>query len=162
EAFGIEYWQLEEAKLQRLPPEKELSRKVAVVVGASPGIGQAIARRLAMEGAHVVVADLHREAAAAAAEGLKRAYGSETAAAEVVDCTDRESVRRMLEAVVARFGGLDILVQTAATFFPPDATGRTTDAQWRTTLDVNLLGSMIAADEAYRVMEAQGTPGSIV
>ncbi len=163
EAFNIEYWLLEEAKLKRLPPEKELSRKVAVVVGASPGIGQAVAERLAKEGAHVVVADINPELAQATAAGLQAAFGKEVAAAETVDCTDRASMRRMLESVARRYGGLDILVQVAATFFPPDAqTGRITEAQWRKTFDVNLLGSMIAADEAQRVMAAQRTEGSIV
>jgi rhamnulose-1-phosphate aldolase/alcohol dehydrogenase len=163
EAFNIEYWRLEEAKLKRLPPEKELSRKVAVIVGASPGIGQAVAERLAKEGAHVVIADLNSALAEETAAGLQKAFGKETAAAETVDCTDRDSMRRMMEAVVRRYGGVDILVQVAATFFPPDpATGRITEAQWRKTFDVNLLGAMIAADEAQRVMAAQGTEGSIV
>ncbi len=162
EAYNIEYWQLEEAKLKRMPPEKELSRKVAVVIGVSPGIGQAIAGRLAGEGAHVVAADLRAELAEEAAAELQAAYGKEIAAAETVDCTDRESVRRMLNAVVGRFGGLDLLVVVAAVFFPPDESGRITEEQWRKTFDVNLLGSYVAADEAHRVMEAQGTPGSIV
>src|SRR5581483_3544365 len=163
EAFNIEYWQLEEAKLKRLSPEKELSRKVAVVIGASPGIGQAVAERLAREGAHVVVADIHAELAQQAAESLQKAFGKEVVAAETVDSTDREAVRRMLDAVVMRYGGLDILVQVAATFFPPDPqTGRITEEQWRKTFDVNLLASMLAADEAQKVMAAQGTEGSIV
>src|SRR5205823_7747669 len=81
EAFGIEYWLLEEAKLKRMPPEKELSRKVAVVVGASPGIGQETAERLAREGAHVVVADIRPELAEQVAESVRKAYGAETAIA---------------------------------------------------------------------------------
>jgi NAD(P)-dependent dehydrogenase (short-subunit alcohol dehydrogenase family) len=122
-----------------------------------------VAERLAKEGAHVVIADLNGALAEETAAGLQKAFGKETAAAETVDCTDRDSMRRMMEAVVRRYGGVDILVQVAATFFPPDpATGRITEAQWRKTFDVNLLGAMIAADEAQRVMAAQGTEGSIV
>lgn len=162
EAFNIEYWQLEEAKLRRMPPEKELSRKVAVVVGAGPGIGHAVADRLAKEGAHVVVADLNQEAAQSTADALKEAHGKETVACEPVDSTDRESVRRMLRAVARQFGGVDILVQTAAVFIPPNEEGRTTDDQWRKTLEVNLTGSMIAADETHKLMVEQGTGGSIV
>lgn len=163
EAFNIEYWSLEEAKLRRLPPERELSRKVALVIGASPGIGQAVAERLAQEGAHVVVADLNPERVREAVEPLQKAFGGEMAAGEVVDCTDRASVRALMDAVVRRYGGLDILVQVAAVFFPPDeASGRITEAQWRQTFDVNLLGAMVAADEAQRVMAAQATEGSIV
>jgi rhamnulose-1-phosphate aldolase/alcohol dehydrogenase len=162
EAFNIEYWQLEEAKLRRLPPEKEMSRKVAVVIGVSPGIGRAIAARLAQEGAHIVAADLRADLAEEAAAELKTQQGTEVAHAETVDCTDRESVRRLLDAVALRYGGVDILACVAAVFFPPDESGRITEEQWRTTFDVNLLGSYVAADEARQMMARQETPGSIV
>lgn len=162
EAFNIEYWLLEEAKLQRMPPEKELSRKIAVVVGASPGIGQTIAERLAKEGAHVVLADINLELAQQTATAVQKVSGKETAVAESVDCTDRESMHRMLDAVALHYGGLDILVCVAAVFFPPDAEGRITEAQWRKTFDVNLMGSMVAADEAQKVIGKQGSDGSII
>jgi rhamnose utilization protein RhaD (predicted bifunctional aldolase and dehydrogenase)/NAD(P)-dependent dehydrogenase (short-subunit alcohol dehydrogenase family) len=162
EAFDIEYWLLEEAKLKRMPPEKELSRKVALVIGVSPGIGRAITDRLAKEGAHVVCADLRPELAEGAADELRKAYGGEVAAAETVDCTDRESVRRLLGATAMHFGGLDILVVGAAVFFAPDETGRITEEQWRKTFDVNLLGSYVPADEASELIKAQGTVGSVV
>lgn len=163
ESFGIEYWLLEEAKLKRMPPEKELSRKVAVVLGASPGIGTAVAERLAKEGAHVVAADIRPELAQEVAAKVQQAYGKETAVAETVDCTDRASVRSLLERVTMQYGGVDIVVAVAAIFFAPDpTTGRTTEEQWRKTFDVNLLGSMLIADEANTVMQAQGTGGSIV
>jgi rhamnulose-1-phosphate aldolase/alcohol dehydrogenase len=162
EAFNIEYWKLEEAKLKRLPPEKELSRKVAVVVGVSPGIGRSICHKLAAEGAHVVCADLVTELAEEAAEELAAKYGKDVAVAETVDCTNRESVRSMLDRASLHFGGVDILVQVAAVFFPPGDNGRVTEEQWRKTLDVNLTGAMLAADEAQRVMAEHGTEGSIV
>lgn len=162
EAFNIEYWLLEEAKLARLPPEKELSRKVAVVIGASPGIGSAVAERLAREGAHVVIGDIELDAAEWAAEKIRKTIGPGLASVEFVDCTDRESVRRFMDTVVAWYGGLDILAHTAAVFVPPDELGRTTDKQWRRMIDVNLTGSMIVADEAARIMREQGTNGSIL
>jgi NAD(P)-dependent dehydrogenase (short-subunit alcohol dehydrogenase family) len=162
EAFNIEYWLLEEAKLKRMPPEKELSRKVAIVVGASPGIGLEVSERLAKEGAHVVAADIRAELAQATAEAVQKRYGKEVAAWETVDCTDRASVRALLENVVNRYGGVDIVISVAAVFFPPDSEGRITEAQWRKTFDVNLLGSMLIADEAQEIMKAQGTGGSIV
>jgi len=162
EAFGIEYWLLEEAKLQRMPPEKELSRKVAVVVGASPGIGLSVANRLAKEGAHVVVADLREELALETAAAVQKNYGKEAAVGLSVDCTDRASVKAMLTRATLAFGGVDILVSVAAVFFPPDLTGHITEDQWRKTFDVNLLGSMLAADEAYAVMAKQKSIGSIV
>ncbi len=162
EAFNIEYWQLEEAKLRRMPPEKELSRKVAVVIGASPGIGRAVSERLAKEGAHVVVADIRPELAEQIADSLKKGYGAETAAAEPVDSTDRASLKKMLDSVALRYGGVDILIQVAAVFFPPGASGRITEEQWKKTLDINLTASMLAADEAQKVMAEQGTGGSII
>lgn len=163
EAFNIEYWQLEEAKLKRMPPEKELSRKVAVVIGASPGIGQATAERLAKEGAQIVVADINGELAQTTAEKLQAAFGKETATAEKVDSTDRASLHALFQRISRQYGGVDILVQVAAVFFPPDAdTGRITEEQWRKTFDVNLLASMLAADEAQKIMTAQGTEGSVI
>ncbi|HLK59107.1 MAG TPA: bifunctional rhamnulose-1-phosphate aldolase/short-chain dehydrogenase [Chthonomonadaceae bacterium] len=162
EAFGIEYWQLEEAKLKRMPAEKELSRKIAVIIGSSPGIGQTVAERLAKEGAHVVVADIREGLAQETADAVKKAYGKEVAAATVVDATDRASVQQMLESVVQTYGGVDIVVCIAAVFYPPDTTGHITEEQWRRTFDVNLLGAMLPADEAQKIMAAQGTEGSII
>jgi rhamnulose-1-phosphate aldolase/alcohol dehydrogenase len=163
EAFNIEYWLLEEAKLQRMPPEKELSRKVAVVVGASAGIGHAVCERLVREGAHVMVIDVNDQAALDVAIPLRRAYGQDMVKPLVADCTDRQAVRDAIRAAARHYGGVDILVQTAAVIYSPDPeTGRTSDEQWRKTLDINLLGSFIAADEAYGIMREQGTEGSIV
>lgn len=163
EAFNIEYWLLEEAKLQRMPKEKELSRKIGVVIGVSPGIGRAIAHRLAGEGAHVVCADLRPELAEEAAGELRSAHGAEIAVGETVDCTDRESVRALLKRVAMQYGGVDLMVCVAAVFFPPDGEGRITEDQWRKTFDVNLLGSYVAADEVREMIASQGTgDGSIV
>lgn len=162
ESFGIEYWLLEEAKLKRMPPEKELSRKVAVVMGASPGIGMEVADRLASEGAHVVVGDLHSALAQEVAAALQKKYGKETAIAVEVDGTNRDSVRRLMAQAIENYGGVDIAVSVAAVFFPPDSSGMITDDQWRTTFDVNLLASMLLADEARKVIQAQETEGNIV
>ncbi len=163
EAFGIEYWLLEEAKLQRMPPEKELSRKVALVLGAGPGIGQAVGERLAKEGAHVVLADINPANAEETASAVQKKYGKETAQGETVDATNRESLRQMLDNVSLRYGGVDILVMVAAVFIAPDAaTGRNTDEQWSKTFQVNVLGSYMAVDEVQKIMAAQGTTASIV
>ncbi len=162
ESFGIEYWLLEEAKLKRMPLERELSRKVAVVLGASVGIGLAVSERLAKEGAHLVIADIRADLAQEVAGTIQKTFGKEIAVAESVDCTDRESVRALLDKVVRQYGGVDVVIAVAAVFFAPDAEGRITEAQWRKTFDVNLLGSMLIADEANEVMQAQGTEGSIV
>jgi rhamnose utilization protein RhaD (predicted bifunctional aldolase and dehydrogenase)/NAD(P)-dependent dehydrogenase (short-subunit alcohol dehydrogenase family) len=162
EAFNIEYWALEEAKLRRMPAEKELSRKIAVVIGVGSGIGMAIATRLAMEGAHVVCADLKQDFAENAAITLQKLAGTDAAVAETVDCTDRISVQRLMDAAVQHYGGVDIFVCVAAVFFPPDEGGRITEDQWRKTFDVNLLGSYVPADEAIRTMREAGRGGSVV
>ena len=163
ESFNIEYWSLEEAKLKRMPPEKELSRKVALIVGAGPGIGLEVADRLAREGAHVALIDLNPDVAKATTETIQSRFGREIAVSGSADCTDRAAVQQALKDVTLHLGGVDILVQVAAVFIPPDtATGKNSDGQWRKSFEINVVGSYIAADEAQKVMTAQGTPGSIV
>lgn len=162
EAFNIEYWSLEEAKLQRMPPEKELSRKVAVLIGASPGIGHQVAHRLLANGAHLVVADMNAALAESTAAEMKTKYGAEVVGHQVVDITDRASVRAMLNGVVSQFGGIDILVNIAAVFLAPSGDQERDDAAWKKTYDINVFGSSVIAQEARRVMDVQGTKGSIV
>ena len=174
EAFDIEYWLLEEAKLQRMPPEKELARNVVVVVGVGGGIGRATALRLAREGAHVVCADLHQEAAEATARELTDIYGvgigvagsgisaSGPAIGLRVDITNRDSVQRMFEQVLLAYGGLDNVVVTAGIFVPPDTTGRIPDEKWAQTYAVNVTGSYLVADEARKIWQAQGLTGTLV
>lgn len=174
EAFDIEYWALEEAKLRRMPPEREFARHVVVVVGAGSGIGRAVAERVAREGAHVVCADLSAEAAEATAKALTDTYGVGIGVAGTgvsgcgpalgvqVDVTERESVRRMLEQVVLAYGGLDSVIVTAGVFVTPDAQGRIPDEGWGLTFGVNVTGSYLVADEARRIWAAQGLKGSLV
>ncbi|HTM50935.1 MAG TPA: bifunctional rhamnulose-1-phosphate aldolase/short-chain dehydrogenase [Bryobacteraceae bacterium] len=174
EAFDIEYWQLEEAKLKRMPAEKELARNVAVVVGAGSGIGKAVALRLAREGAHVVCADLDKKAADATARELTDQYGFGIGVAGSgisgcgpaiglhVDITDRASIREMLKQTVLAYGGIDNIVVTAGVFVAPDASGRITDQQWKLTFDVNAAGGYFVADEARALWAAQGLRGSLV
>ncbi len=174
EAFDIEYWLLEEAKLRRMPPEQELARNVAVVVGAGSGIGKSVAHRLAREGAHVVCADLSSEAAHSTADELTALYGVGIGVAGTgisacgpaiglaVNITERASVRGMLEQVVLAYGGIDNLVITAGIFFPPDTSGHIPDDKWGLTFAVNVTGSYIVADEARAIWQAQGLPGTLV
>ena len=174
EAFDIEYWLLEEAKLQRMPPEQELARNVVVVVGAGSGIGRAIAHRVAKEGAHVVCADLNAEAAQATADELTGIYGVGIGVAGTgisscgpaiglgVDAGDRTSVQALFHQTLLAYGGIDHLVITAGYYYPPDACGRIPDEKWDTTFDVNVKGAYIVADEARKIWEAQGLPGSLV
>jgi rhamnulose-1-phosphate aldolase/alcohol dehydrogenase len=174
EAFDIEYWQLEEAKLKRLPPEKEFARRVVVVIGAGSGIGKATAHRVAQEGAHVVCADLSAEAAEATGQELIAKYGLGIGVAGTgisgcgpaiglgADITQRESVRRLFEQVVLAYGGLDHVIVTAGIFVPPSKDGTIHDDKWAQTYQINVIGSAIVADEANRVWQAQGLNGSLV
>ena len=157
EAFRIEYWLLEEAKLRRMPLEKELARQVAVVVGTGSGIGRAVVNRLVKDGAVVVCADINL----ALAQETAAPHG-ESAVAVECNITDRASVRAAMDAAVLAYGGIDTLIAVAAVIFSPDDTGRITESQWRTTFDVNTLGSYLAADEAMQVMQGQGSGGQVV
>jgi NAD(P)-dependent dehydrogenase (short-subunit alcohol dehydrogenase family) len=174
EAFDIEYWLLEEAKLKRMPPEKELARNVVVVIGAGSGIGKAVAHRAAREGAHVVCADLSAEAAQASAEELvgKLGMGIGVAGTGIsgcgpaiglpVDITDRASVEAMFKQVILAYGGIDNIIITAGIFISPDREGRIPDDKWALTYAVNVTGSYIVADEAHKIWQAQKMQGSLV
>src|SRR6266508_2264899 len=174
EAFDIEYWLLEEAKLKRMPPEKEFARNVVVVIGAGSGIGKAVAHRVAKEGAHVVCADLSEEAAQAAARELIEMYGVGIGVAGTgrsgcgpaiglsVDITKRESVRAMFENVILAYGGVDNIIVTAGIFVPPDKQGYIPDDKWSLTYAINVTGPYLVADEAKKIWQAQGLKTSLV
>ncbi len=174
EAFDIEYWQLEEAKLRRMPPENELARKVVLVVGAGSGIGKELAIRVAKAGGHVVSADLAVDAAQQTANEITGKLGPGIGVAGsgisgcgpavglAADITNRESVRALLRQAVLAYGGIDVLVVTAAIFIPPDALGHIPDEKFQFTLNVNVTGSYIVADEAGQILREQNLPGSIV
>jgi rhamnose utilization protein RhaD (predicted bifunctional aldolase and dehydrogenase)/NAD(P)-dependent dehydrogenase (short-subunit alcohol dehydrogenase family) len=161
EAFGIEYWPLEEAKLRRQPPEKELSRKVAFIAGAGNGIGQEAALLAAKRGAHVVAADLDLQAAETVVREMVESDGRDAAVSTALDIRDRASVSLALAKAVEAFGGIDILVNTAA-LFPASADGRVTDEQWRQTLEINVTGNHLLTSEAEKIFSAQGLSGAIV
>ena len=161
EAFRIEYWQLEEAKIRRQPPEKELSRHVVLIVGGGSGIGREAALLAAQRGAHVVVADRDHEAAKKVAEEAKEIAGKEAGLSVAVDIRRREVIRQSLRDLVAAYGGLDILINTAA-LFPSSKDGQITDEQWGVTLDVNVTANYLLADEAARILKDQNLDASIV
>jgi rhamnose utilization protein RhaD (predicted bifunctional aldolase and dehydrogenase)/NAD(P)-dependent dehydrogenase (short-subunit alcohol dehydrogenase family) len=161
EAFRIEYWALEEAKLRRQPPEKELSRQIALIVGGGSGIGRAVAMLAASRGAHVMVADRDLAAAAKVAEELKAISAPEFAESTAVDICSREAIAEALKATIAAFGGLDILINTAA-LFPTSKEGVVPDRLWATTLDVNVTANYLLADEASKLFTEQDLDGSIV
>ncbi len=161
EAFRIEYWKLEEAKIRRQPPEKELSRRVALVIGGGSGIGREVALLAAERGAHVVVADRDTAGAETVANELRAISGAEMVSWTAIDIRDRASIRGALAHTIETFGGLDLLINTAA-LFPSSPDGVITDAQWALTLEVNVTANYLLADEAQSYFTAQGLDASVV
>ncbi len=160
EAFRIEYWAMEEAKIRRQPREKELSRRIVVVVGGG-GIGRHVAREAAQRGAHVLVSDRDEAALMQVAGELSDLTSPEFIASSGVDIRNREDIRRALRVAVAGFGGIDILVNTAA-LFPSSPDGSISDAMWAATLDINVTANYLLADEVSRIFDEQGLDASIV
>ncbi|WP_411828018.1 bifunctional rhamnulose-1-phosphate aldolase/short-chain dehydrogenase [Luteolibacter sp. AS25] len=174
EAFDIEYWLLEEAKLQRMPAEKELARQTVIVIGAGSGIGKETAHRLVKEGANIVCVDLNKEAAEATAKEITDIYGVGigVAGSGISGCgpaiglggniTDRTSIREMLDQVALAYGGFDHICITAGIFVPSDTTGHIPDDKWALTFNINVTGSYLVADEAFKSWKEQGLKGNLV
>lgn len=174
EAFDIEYWLLEEAKLRRQPPEKELARQVIIVIGAGSGIGKETAHRLARDGAQIVCVDLNEAAAQATAREITDRYGVGIGVAGTgisgcgpatglaANVTNRASIRAMLDQVALAYGGFDSICVTAGVFVPSDTTGHIPDEKWAATFAVNVTGSYLVADEAARTWREQGLRGNLV
>lgn len=174
EAFDIEYWLLEEAKLKRMPAEKPLDRQVVVVVGAGSGIGRGLLARLVSEGASVVAIDRDADNAVSAASELQKKVGMGigvagtgiSGAGQVVglgaDMTDRAAVRRALGEAILAYGGVDQVVVTAGYYPNPDEKGQVGDHEWARAFAINVTGPYLVADEAYRVWKEQGLEGGLV
>ena len=162
EAFRIEYWALEDAKLQRMPPEREFSRKIAVVVGGGSGIGREVALLLAQRGAHVVVADQNGANAEATWADARQWSSPEMGRAAALDLSSRDSIAAALRATVLAFGGADIVINTAAIYLTPDPATTGTASVWTRTLEINVTGNYVLADEAARVLRVQNLPAVMV
>jgi rhamnulose-1-phosphate aldolase/alcohol dehydrogenase len=174
EAFDIEYWLLEEAKLKRMPPEKELARQIVVVIGAGSGIGKEVAHRIVKDGATVVCVDLNQQAAQATAQEIidQVGVGIGVAGSGISGCgqavglaaniTDRASVRAMLDQVALAYGGFDSIAVTAGIFVAPNTSGHIPDEKWALTFAINVTGSYIVGDEALETWKDQGLSGSLV
>ena len=158
EKFRIEYWVLEEAKLQRKPKPKPLATRVALVTGGASGIGLATAQRLVAEGACVVVADLDLAKAEEVAEALG---GPDKAIGIAADVTDEAAVRAAMDAAALAFGGVDLVVNNAGLSVSKPLL-ETTAADWDLQHDVMAKGSFLVSREAARVMKAQRMGGDIV
>jgi len=161
EAFRIEYWKLEEAKIRRQPPEKELSRRIALIVGGGSGIGREVALLAAERGAHVMVADRDVKGAEAVAAETAAISGNEAVGWTSIDIRDRKAIKAALDATIQQFGGIDILVNTAA-LFPSSPDGVISDAQWALTLEVNVTANYLLTDEVSKIFAEQGIDASVV
>jgi NAD(P)-dependent dehydrogenase (short-subunit alcohol dehydrogenase family) len=157
EAFDIEYWLLEEAKLSRMPKEKPLSRKVAFITGGAGGIGKAIAERLAKEGACVFIADLHDGRLKETVAGFSKDVGG----GYVIDVTNETSVQEAIAHACLNFGGIDILVNCAGLAISKPLE-QTTDADWDLLNDVIVKGQFAVTKAGVEVLRAQSLGGDIV
>ncbi|MFC7307881.1 bifunctional aldolase/short-chain dehydrogenase [Streptomyces monticola] len=158
EKFRIEYWELEEAKLRRMPKPKPLATRVALVTGAGSGIGKAIAHRLAAEGACVLVADVDAANAAAVAEELG---GPDKAVAVTVDVTDEQQIAAAFRTAALAFGGVDLVVNNAGISISKPLL-ETSAQDWDRQHAIMARGSFLVSREAARVMTEQGLGGDIV
>lgn len=161
EAFDIEYWLLEEAKLQRMPKPKSLAGRIALVTGAAGGIGCATAERLLHEGACVLLADIDANALAETEAGLRHRFGTDSVASAVADVTSEAAVKALITTALTCFGGLDLVVSNAG--IASAATVEDTNlALWNRTMNILATGYFLVARAVYKVLRVQGIGGSIV
>ncbi|MBI4593603.1 MAG: bifunctional rhamnulose-1-phosphate aldolase/short-chain dehydrogenase, partial [Candidatus Rokubacteria bacterium] len=161
DAFDVEYWPLELYKLTLAPPEKELARRIVLVTGGASGIGRAVARRLAAEGAHVVVGDLDEAGAGKTAEEIAGAVGAGRALGLRMDVTSEASVRAAFEETLLAYGGLDVLVSNAGIAHSAPVAHMAL-ADWERSFAVNATGHFLVAREAMRILTAQKLGGALV
>ena len=161
EAFDIEYWLLEEAKLQRMPKPKSLAGRIALVTGGAGGIGSATASRYLTEGACVVLADIDADALETTRAELAARYSKDVVRSVVMDVTDENAVQAALKEAAVEFGGIDILVSNAgiASSAPVEETSL---ALWNRNMDILSTGYFLVSREAFKVLRQQGIGGSVV
>jgi rhamnose utilization protein RhaD (predicted bifunctional aldolase and dehydrogenase)/NAD(P)-dependent dehydrogenase (short-subunit alcohol dehydrogenase family) len=162
EAFRIEYWALEEAKLQRMPPEAEFSRKIGLIVGGANGIGREAALLLARKGAHVLVSDFDEAGAKKVADQAGALSSPEFASATGVDLSSATSLANAVRTTVLEFGGIDFILNTAAIYPVAGPDGELSDEQWSKTFLINVTGNYLLAKESDRIFKEQGLPASLV
>ncbi len=161
EAFDIEYWLLEEAKLQRMPKPKSLAGRVALVTGGAGGIGMATADKYLSEGACVMLADINAENLTAAEDSLAQRYGRDVLRSVIMDVTDEADVARAYAELSVEFGGVDILVSNAgiASSAPVE---ETTLALWNKNMEILSTGYFLVSRDAFKLLRTQGIGGAVV
>jgi rhamnulose-1-phosphate aldolase/alcohol dehydrogenase len=161
EAFDIEYWLLEEAKLQRMPKPKALSGKIALITGSAGGIGKAIAKKFADEGAVVILNDMNTERLDSAGEEFKKQYGKDAYTTAVLDVTNSQQISAALETAALAFGGIDIVVNNAGLSISKSIADHT-EKDWDLLYDVLVKGQFFITQAAVGVMKKQDIGGDII
>jgi rhamnulose-1-phosphate aldolase/alcohol dehydrogenase len=161
EAFDIEYWLLEEAKLQRMPKPKALSGKIALITGSAGGIGKAIAKKFVDEGAVVILNDMNTERLNSAGEEFKKQYGKDSYTTAVLDVTNSEQINAALETAALAFGGVDIVINNAGLSISKSIADHT-DKDWDLLYDVLVKGQFFVTQAAVAVMKKQAIGGDII
>jgi rhamnulose-1-phosphate aldolase/alcohol dehydrogenase len=161
EAFNIEYWLLEEAKLQRMPKPKSLSGRVALITGSAGGIGKAIAKKFAEEGACVVINDINEERLHAATAEFQKIYGKDTATAVILDVTNAATIAKAMDDVALAFGGVDIVINNAGISISKSIAEHTIE-EWDRLYDILVKGQFLVSQAGVAIMRKQGFGGDIV
>ena len=161
EAFNIEYWLLEEAKLQRMPKPKSLSGRIALITGSAGGIGKAIAKKFADEGACVIINDNDADRLEMAKEEFKIHYGKDVFAAEVSDVTDAITIRKTINVAALTFGGIDLIVNCAGLSVSKPIEEHT-EKDWDLLYDVLVKGQFLVTQAAVEVMRKQNMGGDVL
>jgi rhamnulose-1-phosphate aldolase/alcohol dehydrogenase len=161
EAFNIEYWLLEEAKLQRMPKPKPLSGRIALITGSAGGIGKAIAKKFAEEGACVVINDINEERMKGAMEEFQKQFGKDAATSVTLDVTNNETIEKAFAETVLAFGGVDIVVNNAGISISKSITDHTTQ-DWDKLYDILVKGQFLVSKIGIEIMRKQNIGGDII
>lgn len=161
EAFDIEYWLLEEAKLQRMPKPKPLTGRVALVTGSGGGIGKAIAKKFAEEGACVIISDINEERISATADEFEKIFTKDNVASVKLDVTDQQSIEEAVKKAALQFGGVDIVVNNAGISISKPIEEHTME-DWNKLYDILVKGQFLVSQSCIHEMRKQGFGGDII
>jgi rhamnulose-1-phosphate aldolase/alcohol dehydrogenase len=161
EAFNIEYWLLEEAKLQRMPKPKALTGRIALVTGSAGGIGKAIAKKFAEEGACVIINDINEERLQSAMEDFQKLFGRDTAASTLLDVTDNATIEKAFAATALAFGGVDIIVNNAGISISKSITDHSIE-DWNKLYDILVKGQFLISKAGTAILRKQAIGGDII
>jgi rhamnulose-1-phosphate aldolase/alcohol dehydrogenase len=161
EAFDIEYWLLEEAKLQRMPKPKPLSGRVALITGSAGGIGKAIAKKFAEEGACIILNDINEERLNGTREEFTKTFGKDVISSTLLNVTDTATISSALEATCLAFGGVDIVINNAGISISKSIAEHTIE-EWDRLYDILVKGQFLVSQKGIEVMRKQGFGGDVV